>query len=130
MHPTLLRLWNYVRLGFFLGCVALQYVSERICRLIPTGISSLELDSSQRFGRLKYRFKGEIHTMMVPYNVRLAPKMRETTVSMVVNGQEIDVTQPPGVVYLYSAQQIGGTESILRMGEEITTLGLTVIPLN
>lgn len=128
MHPTLQRLWNYLRLGFFLSCVALQYTYESICRLIPTGISQLELDSSQRFGRLKYRFKGKIQTMIVPYNVRLAPKMRETTVSMVVNGQEMDVTQPPGVTYLYSAQHIGGTHSILRTGDETTTVN--GIPFN
>lgn len=130
MHPQFRKLQNYARLSFLLICVAFHYVYERISNLLPTGLSSLELDSTQRFGRLRYKFKGQVHTMIVPYNIRNAPKMSGTTVRMMVNGHEIDVTQPSGIPYLYSAQQIGGTDCTLTTGEEIRSIGLQSIPLN
>src|SRR5207237_8370691 len=112
---------NYGRLLFLLGWALGHHVCQRISRFLPTGMSVLELDSSQRFGRLRFKFKGQMHTILLPYNIRHARKMREVTISAVFSSRpEIDITQPPGLPYLYSPTQIGADKFILRQGDETT----------
>ena len=71
------------------------------------------------------------YNLYVPYHSRLVSKMSPYRVFLVKDGNEVDITQQPGIPYMLTAESMGGTELIVRKsGEVVTRYEKNVVPGN
>ena len=63
---------------------------------------------------IKVRHAGKSHSVYVPYDRRKSSSMLSKKVYLVQGDMKIDISQKPGIPYLVSASQLGGTHIMVE----------------
>jgi len=78
-------------------------------------VSGFELGENNNYltGRVKFALKD--YNLVLPYNPRLAQKLKTKKVYLKLNdGNLVEITQPPGTLYYLSAEDMAGSEIIVK----------------
>ena len=80
---------------------------------------------------IKVTHAGKSHSIYVPYDRRKSTTMLTKKVYLIKNEEKIDISQKPGIPYLVSASQLGGTSIIIEdlYGEIVKTYSENEVPI-
>jgi len=84
--------------------------------------SAFTLGQNEQTAEIVYNRLGKSYKLIVPFSRSLSSTMNKCRLYLVSENKEIDITQQPGIPYLVSASQLGGTKIIARFrsGDEKT----------
>lgn len=67
---------------------------------------------------ITYTRFGKKYKLCVPYQRNLVSKMSSTKVTLCMDTSEMDITQQPGLPYMFTAKQLGGQGYIVYKGQD------------
>lgn len=81
--------------------------------------SNFTVCDTRKAASLTYDRLGKKYLLYLPYDSRLMARMSGHQALLIKDGIEIDITQQPGIPYLVTATELGGSEiKILHRGHE------------
>ena len=81
--------------------------------MVTRGQSASFAEGKDNFAVLTYQRRGRDYKVYIPYQRKLIPPMGSTTVYLTTAGDKINITQQPGVPYLLTANEMGGSQFLL-----------------
>lgn len=117
-----------------------QYVksdSENVVKLISQYFkpnsetkSEFKINSNNTSATITFEYYGKSYQIHVPYDKNLIRKMTGSKVILIdESGNKIDITQKPGIPYLVTPKQLGGTSIHIEKGENIKEINSDDIPI-
>jgi len=88
--------------------------------------SSFQLNDNNKCAIIKYNRLGKTYKLYVPYSIQISSKMNRFKAYLKMeNEDEIEITQQPGIMYMLSAEDLGGKEIIFKYldGKTIKFIG-------
>lgn len=89
--------------------------------------SSAKICDSQQCLSIIYNWQGKAYSLYVPFNKSLMRTWNGIKVFLLKDDLELDITQQPGVLYLITPQQMGGSGAKIVKGDKIIMIDKTKI---
>lgn len=93
-------------------------INAIINKLTEPSSSGFEIDQSGSFGVVSYHRYGQQYRIVHPFSKKMIRPMRNLRAYLEIEGREVEITQQPGLWYLYSAGELGGERIILVSGND------------
>lgn len=119
---------SFIPISVYIGWRGYQYGKEKLYEYVMSEVKK-ELDKRMRDEDDQELFKphercksaiikvthgGKSHNIFIPYDRSKSTSMLMRKVYLIRDGQEIELSQKPGVPFLVSAQDLGGDKIILK----------------
>jgi protein tyrosine phosphatase len=93
-----------------------QLLAKEASKSVPK--EHFEVNSTDDSATILYERMSNEYRLVVPYSRRYVASMTQLKVELVYeNGSRLDITQQPGIPYLFTANELGGKQIVVMNGD-------------